>query len=170
MQNIRAKKPLSTWLYETVLLYVIAFTFLSSCEKDGLYGILVLRNASGQDLLIETNLDKGHIKNFADLQELHNDCYAILSTSNEFNMDIENIPINLWVDGIDKAFVKVYSDNENRQKALIKEWNYHSHTDGGHQLFNLDQSTVVRESDADGNIGLQYTFTILPEDIAGEED
>lgn len=170
MQNIRARKPSSAWLYKTLLFSVIALTLLSSCEKDGLYGILVLHNASGQDLLIETNLDKGHIKNSADLQELNNGCYAILSTSNKFDMDIKNIPINLWVNGIDKAFVKVYSDNENRQKTFLKEWNYHSRTNVGHQLFDLDQSIVVRESDVDGNIGLQYTFTILPEDVAGEEE
>lgn len=166
MQNIQARKPSSAWFYKIVSLSVIVITLLSSCDKDGLYGILVLYNASGQDLLIETNLDKGHVNNSTDLQKLHNGCYAIVSTSNKFDMDIENIPIDLWVDGIDKAFVKVYSDNENGQKAFIKEWNYHSRMGEGHQLFNLDQSIAVRESDVDGNIGLQYTFTILPEDVA----
>lgn len=160
---------------EVCLLLMLPFLILTSCETEinNTIGELRLENSTGQRIVIESNLIDDSIDFPGNAWLLDDGLGMYLSRSISFTGVLDEVPLEQWGNGMSFAWMRVYTYDSVGTRVLRKEWTYKDRESKGRSPFNRDYLQMRKIDVQIGNIeykDLEYTFTILPEDVAGEEN
>ena len=161
--------------FDVSLLLMLPFLLLTSCETEinNTIGELRLENSTGQRIVIESNLIDDSIDFPGHAWLLDDGLGMYLSRSISFTGVLDEVPLEQWGNGMSFAWIRVYTYDSVGTRVLRKEWTYKDRESEGRSPFNRDYLQMIKIDVQIGNIeykDLEYTFTILPEDVAGEEN
>ena len=167
MRDKRFRKILYFW--RSCFVAVASFLFIGCRQEPEIIlqtvGVLNICNKTGTDIVVQTNINENPLlPGLACLIEADNNFWVTIAESDPLQGELNDVPWEKWDGNIAEVWVKIYTYNEQEDRALTKVWTYANRSQLERQLFDKDE-LEKRDDSFNGTKYIEYRFAILPEDI-----